>query len=179
MLLNEEITDAASLATWNFLPSLKRININKIKNISSNKHGIRLPKRLFPKNVKDKSDIMQSRQNQRQGSVRSCPRRHRVVSRRRGTGKKLTIFIIIVPNKNIWRSSICHLSRENIIRLATKVYAFSGTFHRPSRSDWPVHPQGAHTICLCSRLLFYSKCTGFTVCFAYSDISLTLYTNQW
>ena len=24
--------------------------------------------------------------------------------------------------------------------------------------------QGAHTICLCSRLLFYSKCTEFTVC---------------
>ena len=27
-----------------------------------------------------------------------------------------------------------------------------------------VRPQGAHTICLWSRLLFYSKCTGFTVC---------------
>ena len=96
MLLNEEITDAASFAPFIFLPSLKRINIHKIKNISSNKHGIRLPKRLFPKNVKDKSDIMQTRQNKWQGSVRSCPRRHRVVSRRRRTGKKLTIFIIIV-----------------------------------------------------------------------------------
>ena len=42
----------------------------------------------------------------------------------------------------------------------------------------PVHrPQGAHTICLCSRLLFYSKFTGFTVCFTYSDISLTMYIN--
>ena len=39
-------------------------------------------------------------------------------------------------------------------------------------------PQGAHTICLCSRLLFYSKCTRFTVCFSYSDISLTMYINQ-
>ena len=29
-----------------------------------------------------------------------------------------------------------------------------------------VDSQGAHTICLCSRLL-YSKCTGFTVCFTY------------
>ena len=96
MLLNKEITDAASFAPFIFLPSLKPINIHKIKNISSNKHGIRLPKRLFPKNVKDKSDIMQTRQNQWQGSVRSCPRRHRVVSRRRRTGKKLTIFIIIV-----------------------------------------------------------------------------------
>ena len=34
-----------------------------------------------------------------------------------------------------------------------------------------LQPQGAHTICLCSRLLFYSKCTGFTVCFTYSDIN--------
>ena len=40
-------------------------------------------------------------------------------------------------------------------------------------------PQVAHTICLCNRLLFYSKCTGFTVCFTYSDISLTMYINQW
>ena len=40
-------------------------------------------------------------------------------------------------------------------------------------------PQRAHTICLCSRLLFYSKCTGFTVCFTYSDISLTMYINQY
>ena len=95
MLLTEEITDP-SFAPFILLPSLKRINIHKIENISSNKHGIRLPKRLFPKNVKDKSDIMQSRQNQRQGSVRSYPRRHRVVSGRRGTGKKLTIFIIIL-----------------------------------------------------------------------------------
>ena len=40
--------------------------------------------------------------------------------------------------------------------------------------------QGTHTICLCSRLLFsfYSKCTGFTVCFTYSDVSLTMYINQ-
>ena len=29
------------------------------------------------------------------------------------------------------------------------------------------------------RLLFYSKCTGFTVCFTYSDVSLTMYINQW
>ena len=41
-----------------------------------------------------------------------------------------------------------------------------------------VTSQGAHTICLCSRLLFYTKCTGFTVCFSYSDISLTMYINQ-
>ena len=41
-----------------------------------------------------------------------------------------------------------------------------------------VKPQETHTVCLCSRLLFYSKCTGFTVCFTYSDISLTMYINQ-
>ena len=40
-------------------------------------------------------------------------------------------------------------------------------------------PQGAGTICLCSRLLFYSKCSGFTVCLTYSDTSLTMYINQW
>ena len=34
---------------------------------------------------------------------------------------------------------------------------------------------GAQTICLCSRLLFYSKCTGFTVCLTYSYISLIMY----
>ena len=28
------------------------------------------------------------------------------------------------------------------------------------------------------RLLFYSKCTGFTVCFIYSDVSLTMCINQ-
>ena len=36
--------------------------------------------------------------------------------------------------------------------------------------------QGAHTICLCSQLLFYSKCPGFTVCLIYTDISLTIWT---
>ena len=36
-----------------------------------------------------------------------------------------------------------------------------------SRKHYTV-PQGAHTICLRSRLLFYSKCTGFTVCFRVS-----------
>ena len=38
--------------------------------------------------------------------------------------------------------------------------------------------QGAHTMCVCIRLLFYSKCTGRTVCFTYSDISLSMYINQ-
>ena len=32
----------------------------------------------------------------------------------------------------------------------------------------------ARTICL----LFYSKCSGFTVCLTYSDMSLTMYINQ-
>ena len=31
--------------------------------------------------------------------------------------------------------------------------------------------QRAHTMCLCSPLLFYSKCTGFTVCFYYMEQS--------
>ena len=27
-------------------------------------------------------------------------------------------------------------------------------------------------MCVCNRLLFYSNCTGFTICFTYNDISL-------
>ena len=59
---------------------------------------------------------------------------------------------------------------------------FKGQSWRVLNSLWrpkAVSPQGTHTIGLCSRLLFYSKCTGFTVCFTYSDISLTMYINQW
>ena len=41
-----------------------------------------------------------------------------------------------------------------------------------------LQPQGACTICLGSRLLFYRKCTRFTVCLTYSHISLTVYINQ-
>ena len=44
---------------------------------------------------------------------------------------------------------------------------------------WFKKPQGACTICLGSHLLFYSKCTRFTVCLAYSHVSLTVYINQW
>ena len=39
-------------------------------------------------------------------------------------------------------------------------------------------PQGTHTMCVCNSLLFYSKCSGFTVCFIYDDISLSMYINQ-
>ena len=49
----------------------------------------------------------------------------------------------------------------------------------PSSLGLPFKTKGAHTICLCSRLLFYTKCTGFTVCITYTDISLTLHINQW
>ena len=49
---------------------------------------------------------------------------------------------------------------------------------QPGTKPQGTKPQGAHTICLCSRLLFYSKCTRFTVCFTYSDISLNMYINQ-
>ena len=33
-------------------------------------------------------------------------------------------------------------------------------------------------MCVCSRLVFCSKCTGFTVCFPYSNISLSMYINH-
>ena len=35
------------------------------------------------------------------------------------------------------------------------------------------------TQCECNRLLFYSKCTGFTICFTYNDITLSVHINQW
>ena len=30
-------------------------------------------------------------------------------------------------------------------------------------------------MCVCNRLLLYSKCAGFTVCFTYNHISLSMY----
>ena len=35
--------------------------------------------------------------------------------------------------------------------------------------------EGAHTMCVCNR----SKCAGFTVCFTYSNISLSMSMNQY
>ena len=35
-----------------------------------------------------------------------------------------------------------------------------------------------HNVRVC-QLLFYGKCTGFTVCFSYSDISLSMSINQY
>ena len=63
------------------------------------------------------------------------------------------------------------------------IFLYQENLYKESRS-WCCHDEsssitGAHKICLCSRLLFYSKCTGFTVCFTYSDISLTMDINQW
>ena len=37
-------------------------------------------------------------------------------------------------------------------------------------------PKGAHTTPVCNRLLFYSKCIGFTICLIYSD--KLMYTTQ-
>ena len=36
---------------------------------------------------------------------------------------------------------------------------------------------GPHNLCV-QPMLFYSKCSGFTVCLAHSDISLSMYINQ-
>ena len=43
---------------------------------------------------------------------------------------------------------------------------------RPKQS---VESQGGHRICVSSRLLFYSRCTGFTVCLTYSEIAKYVY----
>ena len=54
----------------------------------------------------------------------------------------------------------------------------AGLFH----ADWVISSRGLFFCrpaqCVCNRLLFYSKCAGFTVCFTYSDISLSMCINQ-
>ena len=54
----------------------------------------------------------------------------------------------------------------------------SGASHSYASSTFVNLTTGGPHNRMCSRLLFYSKCTGFTVCFTYSDISLTMYVNQ-
>ena len=68
------------------------------------------------------------------------------------------------------------LSLQFRARFFLRILGFNDA--QTSTATLNVLPQGAHTIGLCSRLLFYSKCTGFTVCFTYSDISITMYINQ-
>ena len=52
--------------------------------------------------------------------------------------------------------------------------SYGGCLQPKFNSKFYVWSQGARTICLCSRLLFYSKCSGFTICLTCSDMSLTI-----
>ena len=61
-------------------------------------------------------------------------------------------------------------------RLKENLLMFTFTQHVSSSEQLPL---GAHTICVCNRLLFYSKCTGFTVCLTHSDMSLSMRINQY
>ena len=49
-----------------------------------------------------------------------------------------------------------------------------------SRAIFPLQlwHRDPHNLCVCSRLLFYSKCTGFAICLTDSDISPSMYINQ-
>ena len=38
------------------------------------------------------------------------------------------------------------------------------------------HREPAQSVCVAD--CYYSKCSGFTVCLTYSDMSLTMYINQ-
>ena len=47
---------------------------------------------------------------------------------------------------------------------------FTKSMYKHKRKIILVRTQEAHTICLCSRLLFYSKCIIFTICLTYIAI---------
>ena len=70
-------------------------------------------------------------------------------------------------------------NHDSLLPIATKEIASFCIDHRSRQMAlFRAKAQGARTICLGSRLLFYSKCTRFTVCLTYSHISLTVYINQ-
>ena len=49
---------------------------------------------------------------------------------------------------------------------------------RPIKCVAIMTTESPHDLSVCNRLLFYGKCTGFTVCVTYSDISLSMSINQ-
>ena len=63
---------------------------------------------------------------------------------------------------------ICYFSSKMNTEKGRVIYKFEVdrvTIWRTRRHT----PKGAHTTCVCNRLLFYSKCIGFTICLIYSD----------
>ena len=50
-------------------------------------------------------------------------------------------------------------------------------YHEPK--SMPKHREPTQSVCVTDCLyIYYSKCTGFTVCFTYSDTSLSMYVNH-
>ena len=81
--------------------------------------------------------------------------REAVIDRLRGLIKRVLQRIKVKKRPIVWA----------VINSVFYQYTSSGII--PPEHLTFVSPQGAHTICLCSRLLNYAKCTGFTVCFTY------------
>ena len=84
--------------------------------------------------------------------------------------------------ENEFRGIICSFAVNNwsnLWRYWNQMIAYLTIFVLPEGT-----PQGTHTVCVCvcecvcKRLLFCSKCTGFTVRLTYNDISLSMYINQ-
>ena len=84
--------------------------------------------------------------------------------------------------ENVFMGIICSFAVNNwsnLWRYWNQMIAYLTIFVLPEGT-----PQGTHTVCVCvcecvcKRLLFCSKCTGFTVRLTYNDISLSMYINQ-
>ena len=71
----------------------------------------------------------------------------------------MQIITIVKKPQSITPDHLCSVSL--VSHVSTGRYFSMNAFERSAG------PQGARTICLCSRLLFYSKCSGFTVCLTY------------
>ena len=70
---------------------------------------------------------------------------------------------------------ICYFSSKMNTEEGRVIYKFEVnrvTIWRTRRHT----PKGAHTICVCNRMLFYSKYIGFTIYLIYSD--KLMYINQ-
>ena len=93
------------------------------------------------------------------------------------------IFFSFFPQCRAWSQHNTRGSTANVSCLIS-IVLFLDRSHQFSNIEtqqvvlfllFRVITQGTHSICMCSGLLFYYKCSGFTLC--YSDISLRLRAN--